>query len=112
MLLRQMVDSMFLQSTISTTLATGGHSVQLLFAFEYIILASTIIATFLKYTFSMVDSYMEVGTTLQRPARAPALHTYVHQQGTCDSKVARSMQPRPAAALHTSLTNHMHGSAA
>lgn len=56
-----MVDSMFLQSTISTTLATGGHSVQLLFAFEYIILASTIIATFLKYIFSMVDSYMEVG---------------------------------------------------
>ncbi len=52
---------MLLQSTISTTLATGGHSVQLLFAFEYIILASTIIATFLKYTFSMVDSYMEVG---------------------------------------------------
>jgi E3 ubiquitin-protein ligase synoviolin len=50
---------LFLHETIATTLAQKGHSVQLLFAFEYIILASASVATLLKYILSMVDSAME-----------------------------------------------------
>eukprot|EP00775_Hariotina_reticulata_P002990 gene2990-3273_t len=53
------LDVLFLHETIATTLAQKGHSVQLLFAFEYIILASAAVATLLKYILSMVDSAME-----------------------------------------------------
>jgi hypothetical protein len=56
---RQALDCAFLQHTIAATLASGGHSVQLLFAFEYVILASSIIAAAAKYVMSMVDSAME-----------------------------------------------------
>lgn len=50
----QAIDSLFLQYTIAGTIASSGQSVQLLFAFEYVILASTIIRYALKYTMSMV----------------------------------------------------------
>jgi E3 ubiquitin-protein ligase synoviolin len=53
------LDCAFLQHTIAATLASGGHSVQLLFAFEYVILASSIVATAAKYVMSMVDAAME-----------------------------------------------------
>lgn len=55
----QGMDIMFLHHTIAATLDQKGHSVQLLFAFEYIILASTAAATLLKYLLSMLDSAME-----------------------------------------------------
>lgn len=55
----QALDCAFLQHTIAATLASGGHSVQLLFAFEYVILASSIVATAAKYVMSMVDAAME-----------------------------------------------------
>jgi E3 ubiquitin-protein ligase synoviolin len=57
--LLQSLDITFLHHTIATTLAQKGHSVQLLFAFEYIILASAAAATFLKYILSMLDAAME-----------------------------------------------------
>eukprot|EP00879_Flechtneria_rotunda_P028227 GHRR01030317.1.p1 GENE.GHRR01030317.1~~GHRR01030317.1.p1 ORF type:complete len:814 (+),score=384.97 GHRR01030317.1:119-2560(+) len=53
------LDVLFLHQTITATLAHKGHSVQLLFAFEYIILASAAAATFLKYVLSMLDAAME-----------------------------------------------------
>jgi E3 ubiquitin-protein ligase synoviolin len=53
------MDILFLHHTIAATLDQKGHSVQLLFAFEYIILASTAAATLLKYLLSMLDSAME-----------------------------------------------------
>lgn len=55
----QSLDVVFLHQTIAAALAHKGHSVQLLFAFEYIILASAAAATFLKYILSMVDAAME-----------------------------------------------------
>lgn len=55
----QGMDILFLHHTIAATLDQKGHSVQLLFAFEYIILASTAAATLLKYLLSMLDSAME-----------------------------------------------------
>jgi hypothetical protein len=53
------MDILFLHHTIAAVLDHKGHSVQLLFAFEYIILASTAAATLLKYLLSMLDSAME-----------------------------------------------------
>jgi hypothetical protein len=55
----QVVDVLFLQRTVTATLAASGHSVQLLFAFEYIILSSSNAATLIKYILSMVDSHLE-----------------------------------------------------
>ena len=55
----QTVDSIFLQYLVGKTLEKSA-SVHLLFAFEYVILASAIISTFLKYTLSMIDAWMEV----------------------------------------------------
>ncbi|BDA48217.1 probable E3 ubiquitin-protein ligase synoviolin at N-terminal half [Coccomyxa sp. Obi] len=52
------VDSAFLQYLIGKTLAKSA-SVHLLFAFEYIIQASAIVSTFLKYVLSMIDNHME-----------------------------------------------------
>eukprot|EP00877_Chromochloris_zofingiensis_P001514 jgi/Chrzof1/11363/Cz05g34030.t1 len=53
------IDVMFLQQTVAATLAASGHSVQLLFAFEYVILSSSIVATFGKYALSMADAALE-----------------------------------------------------
>eukprot|EP00803_Ostreobium_quekettii_P001377 evm.model.scf_4324.1 EVM.evm.TU.scf_4324.1 scf_4324:3941-6794(+) len=53
------VDLIFLQFTVSRVLSTGGHSVMLLFAFEYVIQASGIVSTFLKYMLSVLDSVLE-----------------------------------------------------
>lgn len=53
------MDVLFLHHTIAATLAQKGHSVQLLFAFEYIILASSAAATLAKYGLSMLDAAME-----------------------------------------------------
>jgi E3 ubiquitin-protein ligase synoviolin len=53
-----MVDSLFLQYTISETLQRG-PSVLLLFAFEYVIQASMIVSTFLKYGFIGIDMMLE-----------------------------------------------------
>ena len=55
----QTVDSIFLQYLVGKTLEKSA-SVHLLFAFEYVILASAIISTFLKYTLSMIDAWLEV----------------------------------------------------
>ncbi len=55
----QAIDVAFLQHTIAATLASGGHSVQLLFAFEYVILASSVGTTFVKYCLSRADGALE-----------------------------------------------------
>lgn len=52
------LDSLFLQYTLSRTLVKG-VSVHLLFAFEFAIQASAIVTTFVKYVLSMVDMAME-----------------------------------------------------
>ena len=54
----QAVDSAFLKYLVSKTLEKSA-SVHLLFSFEYVILASAIISTFLKYTLSMIDAWLE-----------------------------------------------------
>ena len=54
----QAVDSLFLQYLVHKTLEKSA-SVHLLFAFEYVILASAIVSTFLKYTLSMIDAWLE-----------------------------------------------------
>ena len=54
----QTVDSLFLQYLVHKTLEKSA-SVHLLFAFEYVILASAIVSTFLKYTLSMIDAWLE-----------------------------------------------------
>lgn len=53
------LDCAFLQHTVAATLASGGHSVQLLFAFEYVILASAVVAAAAKYAMSAADAAME-----------------------------------------------------
>ncbi|KAJ9510901.1 hypothetical protein QJQ45_027686, partial [Haematococcus lacustris] len=55
----QMIDAMFLSYTVQATIAKGGHSVMLLFAFEYIIQASDVVRYFLKYAMSMVDLWLD-----------------------------------------------------
>lgn len=52
------MDSAFLKYLVSKTLEKSA-SVHLLFAFEYVILASAIVSTFLKYSLSMVDAWLE-----------------------------------------------------
>ncbi|GFH16816.1 RING-type domain-containing protein [Haematococcus lacustris] len=54
-----MIDAMFLSYTVQATIAKGGHSVMLLFAFEYIIQASDVVRYFLKYAMSMVDLWLD-----------------------------------------------------
>jgi E3 ubiquitin-protein ligase synoviolin len=49
------IDSCFLQCTISGTIQSSGQSVMLLFAFEYVIQASTVVRYILKYAMSVVD---------------------------------------------------------
>ena len=54
----QLVDNMFLQYTITETIKHG-PSVLLLFAFEYVIQASVVVSTALKYFLIFVDNAME-----------------------------------------------------
>ncbi|GIL68641.1 hypothetical protein Vafri_21890 [Volvox africanus] len=53
------LDAAFLQYTISGTIQANGQSVLLLFAFEYVILAATVVRYTLKYFMSMVDLAMD-----------------------------------------------------
>eukprot|EP00252_Welwitschia_mirabilis_P006477 TRINITY_DN17364_c0_g1_i1.p1 TRINITY_DN17364_c0_g1~~TRINITY_DN17364_c0_g1_i1.p1 ORF type:complete len:625 (+),score=90.56 TRINITY_DN17364_c0_g1_i1:195-2069(+) len=53
------LDSLFFYSNFSYLLANRRPSVELFFSFEYIILASTTVATFLKYAFYLSDMLME-----------------------------------------------------
>ena len=55
----QCVDSIFLQYTVQGTVQSGGQSVLLLFAFEYVIQASNVIRYFLKYIMSSVDLWLD-----------------------------------------------------
>ncbi|KXZ43452.1 hypothetical protein GPECTOR_90g539 [Gonium pectorale] len=59
MILLLLLDAAFLQYTIAGTIQYGGQSVLLLFAFEYVILASTIVRYALKYGMSMADLAMD-----------------------------------------------------
>lgn len=53
------IDACFLQYTITGSIQSGGQSVMLLFAFEYVIQASTVVRYFLKYAMSIVDLWLE-----------------------------------------------------
>ncbi|PNH01928.1 E3 ubiquitin-protein ligase, partial [Tetrabaena socialis] len=59
-------DAAFLQYTIAGSIQSSGQSVQLLFAFEYVILASTIVRYGLKYGMSMADLAMDGTWTVRR----------------------------------------------
>ena len=54
----QLVDGMFLTFTVSKTLERSA-SVHLLFAFEYIIQASVLASTAIKYGLSLIDNHFE-----------------------------------------------------
>ncbi|KAL3819494.1 hypothetical protein ACJIZ3_005399 [Penstemon smallii] len=54
-----LVDSIFLYNSIKYLLETREASVSLFFSFEYMILATTTVATFVKYTFYVSDMLME-----------------------------------------------------
>ncbi|KAL6127430.1 hypothetical protein ACLB2K_070795 [Fragaria x ananassa] len=53
------VDSLFLYSAVRTIIATQKPSVCLFFTFEYMILATTTLSTFVKYIFYVFDMIME-----------------------------------------------------
>ncbi|CAL1374369.1 unnamed protein product [Linum trigynum] len=53
------VDSLFLYSSIKYLIDTRQASVSLFFAFEYMILATTTVSTFVKYVFYVSDMLME-----------------------------------------------------
>lgn len=53
------VDCLFLHSSFKSLLRTWPASLSLFFSFEYTILASTTISTFLKYTFHVYDILLE-----------------------------------------------------
>ncbi|KAL6127353.1 hypothetical protein ACLB2K_075394 [Fragaria x ananassa] len=53
------VDTLFLYSAVRTIIATQKPSVCLFFAFEYMILATTTLSTFVKYIFYVSDMIME-----------------------------------------------------
>lgn len=53
------LDCVFLYSSVSYLLRTKRPSVELFFSFEYMILATTTISTFLKYVFYLSDMLME-----------------------------------------------------
>lgn len=55
----QVIDTLFLQYTVSSTVQSAGASVMLLFAFEFIILTSEVFRYALKYALSMVALCME-----------------------------------------------------
>ncbi|CAI0411603.1 unnamed protein product [Linum tenue] len=54
-----LVDSLFLYSSIKYLIDTRQASVSLFFAFEYMILATTTVSTFVKYVFYVSDMLME-----------------------------------------------------
>ena len=54
----QLVDGMFLKFTVNKTLERSA-SVHLLFAFEYVIQASIVASTAIKYCLSLVDNYFD-----------------------------------------------------
>ncbi|KAK4485657.1 hypothetical protein RD792_008300 [Penstemon davidsonii] len=54
-----LIDSIFLYNSIKYLLETREASVSLFFSFEYMILATTTVATFVKYTFYVSDMLME-----------------------------------------------------
>ncbi|XP_031378964.1 ERAD-associated E3 ubiquitin-protein ligase HRD1B-like isoform X2 [Punica granatum] len=54
-----LVDSLFLYSSIKFLIQTRQASVSLFFAFEYMILATTTVSTFVKYVFYVSDMLME-----------------------------------------------------
>lgn len=53
------MDVQFLQFTVHKVIQSSGHTVMLLFAFEYLIQISAISSSIVKYTFSAVDSLLE-----------------------------------------------------
>ncbi|RQO99175.1 hypothetical protein POPTR_013G088400v4 [Populus trichocarpa] len=54
-----LVDSLFLYSSVKHLLETRQASVSLFFSFEYMILATTTVSTFVKYVFYVSDMLME-----------------------------------------------------
>ena len=54
----QCIDSAFLQYTVGKTLQRSA-SVHLLFAFEYVIQASVVLSTAIKYCLGAIDNYFE-----------------------------------------------------
>ncbi|CAM8944865.1 hypothetical protein QQ045_015307 [Rhodiola kirilowii] len=54
-----LIDSLFLYSSVKYLIQTQKASVSLFFAFEYMILATTTVATFVKYMFYISDMLME-----------------------------------------------------
>ncbi|GMJ00849.1 homolog of yeast Hrd1 [Hibiscus trionum] len=54
-----LLDCLFLSSSIKFLIETRQASVSLFFAFEYMILATTIVSTFIKYCFYVSDMLME-----------------------------------------------------
>ncbi|PSS04543.1 ERAD-associated E3 ubiquitin-protein like [Actinidia chinensis var. chinensis] len=54
-----LIDSIFLYSSIKYLIQTRKASVSFFFAFEYMILATTIVSTFVKYVFYVSDMLME-----------------------------------------------------
>lgn len=54
-----LIDSIFLYNSVKYLVETKRASVSLFFAFEYMILATTTVATFVKYTFHVSDMLME-----------------------------------------------------
>ncbi|KAK8615302.1 hypothetical protein V6N13_069078 [Hibiscus sabdariffa] len=54
-----LLDCLFLSSSIKFLIQTRQASVSLFFAFEYMILATTIVSTFIKYCFYVSDMLME-----------------------------------------------------
>ncbi|MCO5581340.1 hypothetical protein L7F22_035221 [Adiantum nelumboides] len=59
LMLLLLLDCAFLYSSVASLLRTKQPSVALLFAFEYMILATSTIAIFLKYAFYVCDMFME-----------------------------------------------------
>ncbi|PSS32924.1 ERAD-associated E3 ubiquitin-protein like [Actinidia chinensis var. chinensis] len=54
-----LIDSLFLYSSIKYLIQTRQASVSFFFSFEYMILATTIVATFIKYVFYVSDMLLE-----------------------------------------------------
>ncbi|GAV77851.1 zf-RING_2 domain-containing protein [Cephalotus follicularis] len=54
-----LIDSLFMYSSVKSLLQTRKASVSLFFSFEYMILATTTVSTFIKYVFYVSDMLME-----------------------------------------------------
>ncbi|KAL2545550.1 ERAD-associated E3 ubiquitin-protein ligase [Forsythia ovata] len=54
-----LIDSLFLYSSVKYLIETRQPSVSLFFAFEYMILATTTVSTFVKYVFYVSDTLMD-----------------------------------------------------